>query len=87
MSGALATRERAAIGAERGSAEPPGDAAGHGSTELRTNRLFDPQGPTLEDRMLASWGELVGEGRTECLVCGDSMSAAGGCESCGSELS
>ncbi len=50
-------------------------------------RLFDPQGPTLEDRVLASWDELVGEGRTECPVCGDSMSAAGGCESCGSELS
>jgi len=86
MTPALATRERAAIGAERGSAEPRG-AVGRGSAESRTSRLFDPQGPTLEDRILASWEELSGEGRTECPVCGGSMSAAGGCESCGSELS
>jgi hypothetical protein len=74
MAGALATRERAAAGAERGSAEP------------RITRLFDPHGPTLEDRVVASWDELAAGGCTECPVCGGSMSAAG-CESCGSELS
>jgi len=75
MAGALATREPLAQGVEGGSAEP------------RIKRLFDPQGPTLEDRILGSWDELVAGGRTECPVCGGSMSAAGGCGSCGSELS
>jgi hypothetical protein len=50
-------------------------------------KLFEPGGPTLEDRVLGSWDGLVANGSVECLVCGGSMSAAGGCPDCGSELS
>ena len=68
----VATREPAL--AER----PPAEASAH--------RLFEPGGVTLEDAVLSVWEDLVANGRAECPVCGGSMSAAGGCESCGSEL-
>jgi hypothetical protein len=72
---ALATRQRVAAEPETGSAEPP------------AARLFESQGPTLEDSILATWSQLGGEGRAECPVCGGSMPAPGGCEACGTELS
>jgi hypothetical protein len=50
-------------------------------------RLFEPGGATLEDSILAVWGDLVAEGRAGCPVCGDSISVGGGCQGCGSELS
>ena len=49
--------------------------------------LFEPGGTTLEDSILGVWEDLVAEGNAACPVCGDSMSAAGGCEACGAELS
>jgi hypothetical protein len=55
--------------------------------EDAAERLFEPGGTTLEDLVLGAWDELVVKGRAECPVCGDSMSAADGCWSCGAELS
>jgi hypothetical protein len=71
----LATREQAV-------AEQP--QAGQGAS-----RLFEPGGATLEDSILAAWEDLIAQGRSECPVCGGSMSpsADGGCPDCGSELS
>ena len=50
------------------------------------SRLFEPGGVTLEDSILAVWEELIAEGRAECPVCGESISADGACSGCGSEL-
>jgi len=74
MAGALATRE-ATTGPLDGSAEP------------QAARLFEPGGATLEDLVLEAWEGLMVEGRIECPVCGGSMSAADGCDACGSQLS
>src|SRR2546423_791660 len=41
----------------------------------------------LEDVVLGAWEDLVAGGPAECPVCGGSMRAAGGCRSCGSDLS
>jgi hypothetical protein len=49
-------------------------------------RLFQPQGPTLEDAILATWDELVSADHAPCPVCSGQLSRAGGCDSCGSEL-
>jgi len=57
------------------------------SAARSAERLFEPGGVTLEDLVLDAWDELIAKGRAECPVCGDSMSAAGGCRSCGAELS
>jgi hypothetical protein len=59
----------------------PRDAAAPGAP-----RLFESQGPTLEDRIVAVWEELTGAGRVSCPICSGEMSRTGGCESCGSEL-
>ena len=50
-------------------------------------RLFEPAGSTLEDVVLGAWEDLVAGGPAECPVCGGSLRAASGCESCGSDLS
>jgi hypothetical protein len=71
---AVATRERSVGGAERGPAEPP------------AQRLFDPQGRTLEDSILTTWRELASADRATCPVCSGEMTRAGGCSSCGAEL-
>ena len=76
--GALATRQDVA-------AERP--TAGEASSSGAPSTLFEPGGTTLEESILGVWDELVAEGNTACPVCGDSMSAAGGCEACGAELS
>jgi len=52
-----------------------------------TPQLFDPAGPTLEDRIVATWDELTAAGRTICPVCSGEMAGTRGCEGCGSELS
>jgi tRNA(Ile2) C34 agmatinyltransferase TiaS len=57
------------------------------ATTERSARLFEPQGLTLEDVVLGAWEDLVAGGPAECPVCGDKMRAAGGCNSCGSDLS
>jgi hypothetical protein len=49
-------------------------------------RLFEPQGPTLEDAIVATWDELAAAGHATCPVCSGEMSRIGGCESCGAEL-
>jgi tRNA(Ile2) C34 agmatinyltransferase TiaS len=54
---------------------------------LEAERLFEPGRATLEDVVLSLWDKLVAEGRVDCPVCGGSMSAAGGCDSCGADLS
>ena len=74
----LATRQDAA-------ADRPG--VGEASSSGAPSALFEPGGATLEDSILGVWDELVAEGNAACPVCGDSMSAAGGCEACGAELS
>ena len=61
--------------------------AGQPRAEAAADPLFEPGGTTLEDVVLDAWDELVAKGRAECPVCGDSMSAASGCWSCGAELS
>jgi tRNA(Ile2) C34 agmatinyltransferase TiaS len=50
-------------------------------------RLFEPHGSTLEDVVLGAWEDLVAGDPAECPVCGGSMRGAGGCRSCGSDLS
>jgi len=72
--GAVATQSRPAF-----PADPP-------ATEPSAERLFEPDGLTLEDTILGVWEDLTGEGRAECPVCGGRMRAAGGCEGCGSRL-
>jgi hypothetical protein len=49
-------------------------------------RLFEPQGPTLEDSILATWDELKRSDHATCPVCSGEMSRTSGCDSCGSEL-
>jgi hypothetical protein len=56
-------------------------------TERSEERLFEPDGPTLEDLVLGVWEELVADGRTECPVCGSAMSLPDGCEGCGATIS
>jgi hypothetical protein len=72
---AVATREKAVV---------PRPEAGR-----RSSQLFEPDGVSLEDSILAAWRDLADEGRAVCPVCGGSMSRAtqGGCCGCGSELS
>ncbi len=55
--------------------------------EAPTQRLFEPQGPTLEDAILATWQSLVSDGCAQCPVCGDEMRHDRGCPSCSSSLS
>jgi hypothetical protein len=50
-------------------------------------RLFEPPGSTLEDVILGAWEDLVAGGPAECPVCRGRMRVAGGCESCGADLS
>jgi tRNA(Ile2) C34 agmatinyltransferase TiaS len=57
------------------------------TTERSAMRLFEPKGLTLEDVVLGAWEDLVAGGPAECPVCGGSMRSAGGCDSCGSDLS
>jgi hypothetical protein len=71
---AVATAETRVAGPGRDGADPP------------TPRLFNPQGPTLEDAIVATWEKLATTGHAPCPVCAGEMSHAGGCESCGSEL-
>jgi hypothetical protein len=72
---AVATREHGVRQPDSGSAEPPGQ------------RLFEPQGPTLEDAILATWRELASAARAGCPVCAGELSREDGCASCGSQLS
>jgi hypothetical protein len=57
------------------------------SADASTERLFEPGGTSLEDVVLARWDCLAVDGHAPCLVCGGSISAAAGCDSCGAELS
>ena len=50
-------------------------------------RLFEPSGLTLEDIVLGAWEDLAAGGPAECPVCHGTLRMAGGCQSCGSELS
>jgi hypothetical protein len=72
---AVATRERDVRRAESRSAGPP------------PKRLFEPQGPTLEDAILATWHELERAEQASCPVCGAQLSTGGQCGSCRSRLS
>jgi hypothetical protein len=71
--GAVATQEPRFRRPELDSAEPP------------VQRLFEPQGPTLEDAILATWQELATAAHAVCPVCAGELSATG-CASCGSQL-
>ena len=71
---AVATRRPRAQEPELDSAAPP------------AQRLFEPQGPTLEDSILAVWQELSNADHATCPVCSGQMTRAGGCASCGTEL-
>jgi hypothetical protein len=71
---AVATAETRVPGSRREGAEAP------------TPRLFNPQGLTLEDAIVATWEKLATAGHAPCPVCAGEMSHGGGCESCGSEL-
>jgi hypothetical protein len=71
---AVATREPHVGRPESDSPEPP------------ASRLFEPQGPTLEDAILATWEELRLSDRTRCPVCSGEMTRASGCSACGSDL-
>jgi hypothetical protein len=60
--------------------QPPAD-------EAFGSRLFQPAGSTLEDLVLGAWEDLLAGNSAECPVCRGRMRMAGGCESCGSDLS
>ena len=62
---AVATREPSVRGAERGPLSHPRSGS------------FDPQGPTLEDSILATWRELASADRASCPVCSGEMTRAG----------
>jgi hypothetical protein len=49
-------------------------------------RLFEPQGPSLESTIVDVWRELAAGEPVTCPVCTGEMSAGGRCHSCGSEL-
>jgi hypothetical protein len=50
-------------------------------------RLFEPGGPTLEDRVLGVWEDLQAHSQADCPVCGEQdQLAADGCSVCGSCL-
>jgi len=66
--------------------EPPVGRDERDASEAVAGRLFDPQGPTLEDSIVAAWDELTVAGRVTCPVCAGEMPRTGGCENCGSEL-
>ena len=72
---AVATREPRARPPEADSAVPP------------AQRLFEPQGSTLEDSILTVWQDLADADDATCPVCSGEMSRASGCQSCGSVLS
>jgi hypothetical protein len=55
-------------------------------TEPSAPKLFQPAGSTLEDAILGAWEDLALNGRADCPVCGDTLTAHG-CSGCGSELS
>jgi hypothetical protein len=57
------------------------------SPEPPAQRLFEPSGSRLEDSILAVWQELAKEDHATCPVCSGEMTRAGGCDSCGSQLS
>jgi hypothetical protein len=58
------------------------------TAERSAARLFEPGGLTLEDLILGAWEDLLAGGPAECPVCGgQTLRAAGGCDSCGSDLS
>jgi hypothetical protein len=67
-------------------AEMRGSGPGRDGGEAPTPRLFNPQGPTLEDAIVATWEKLVADGHAPCPVCAGELSRGDGCESCGSEL-
>ena len=56
-------------------------------TGRSAQRLFEPSGSTLEDRILGVWEDLTAGGPAECPVCRSRMRMASGCEGCGSDLS
>jgi tRNA(Ile2) C34 agmatinyltransferase TiaS len=56
-------------------------------TERSAQRLFEPKGLTLEDTILGAWEDLLAGDPAECPVCGGAMRVAGGCHSCGADLS
>ena len=68
-------------------ATPASELAIDAMTERSAMRLFEPHGLTLEDTVLGAWEDLVAGAHAECPVCGGTMRAAGGCQSCGSDLS
>jgi hypothetical protein len=65
---------------------PPATAGKH-TAGRSAMRLFEPSGSTLEDVILGAWEDLAAGGPAECPVCRGRMRTAGGCESCGSDLS
>jgi tRNA(Ile2) C34 agmatinyltransferase TiaS len=49
--------------------------------------LFESGDVTLEEAILGIWEDLAERGRATCPVCGGHLRSAGGCDSCGTELS
>ena len=72
--GAVATREPGVRAPGSGSAEPP------------AQRLFEPQGPTLEDAILAIWEQLASGDDASCPVCSGELTRTRGCKDCGAAL-
>jgi hypothetical protein len=54
--------------------------------EPGASRLFEPQGPTLEDSILATWHQLASADHATCPVCAGEMTRGNGCEACGADL-
>ena len=75
--GAVATPERRAL-----VGDPP-------ATEHPAARRFKPRtgGVSLEDSILRTWEDLIGQGSAGCPVCGGRMHPTAGCDHCGTELS
>jgi hypothetical protein len=50
-----------------------------------SSRLFEPSEVTLEESILGAWEALEARGRAGCPVCRGELEA-GGCATCGSQL-
>ena len=68
-------------------ASHPSELTIDATAERSAMRLFEPHGLTLEDVILGAWEDLAVGRRAGCPVCGGSIRAPSGCESCGSDLS
>ena len=75
-----------AVAPKRQSQTFPGNDRPRRFEHLEARQMFEPSGLTLDERISATWFDLVNRGTAECPVCSQPSRAAEPCRSCGSEL-